>query len=145
MLRERRGKKEKKGKKTKGMSTSLAGRLCRLAKGKGKVKVKHTQPHKPRVHLRAHTGTSRPLFSRPALALCVLRPASAAGLINWPFHLVDAHCICAPAVCVAASASLRVCMCACTRVCVCARESFWVHCLSCEVFGFLTEGCCHSL
>lgn len=50
-----------------------------------------------------------------------------------------------------ALSSRRCALCQCVRVyldlwvhaCVCA--SAWVHCLSCEVFGFLTEGCCHSL
>lgn len=82
--------------------------------------------------VRAHTHKRRnilPSFSRPALAPYVLGPASAPALINWPFHLVDVHCV-------------SVFLCSWTTVCVCV--CVWVRCLSLEVFGTLTEGC-HSL
>lgn len=71
-----------------------------------------------------------PSFPRPALAPYVLRPASAAGLINWPFHLVDVH-------------RVNVFVCSLTTQCVCACAR--VRRLSRDVFGCLTEGCCHSL
>lgn len=77
-------------------------------------------------------------FYRPVLTLYVLGPALAGGLINWPFHLVDVHCV-------SGFVCIWNCECMHSCVCVCVCTSAWVHCLSCEVFGFLTEGCCHSL
>lgn len=60
-------------------------------------------------------------FSRPILALNILRLASAGDLINCPFHLVDVHCVSGSVVCV--HSDLWVC------ACVCAPA--WVHCRSC--------------
>lgn len=60
----------------------------------------------------SHTnGHILPTFSRLILALCVLWPALAGGLINWPFHLVDAHCV-------SGFVRIWICECMCVRMCV---------------------------
>lgn len=69
----------------------------------GKKRTSHTTLH---THLHRHI---LPSFSRPVLALYVLRPALAGGLINWPFHLVDVHCV---------TGFVYIWICECMRVCV---------------------------
>lgn len=96
----------------------------------------HKVTHKRRARERERHILSS--FYRPVLTLGVLRPALAGGLINWSFHLVNVHCV-------SGFVCIWICECTPAYVCVRARTSAWVHCLSCEVFGFLTEGCCHCL
>ena len=81
----------------------------------------------PNTHTHTHTHTQRhilPSFCRPVLALYVLRPASAGGLINWPFHLVDVHCV-SGFVCIRFCERTLVCACVCVRVCLGTLSELW--------------------
>lgn len=72
-------------------------------------------------HTHTHTHFLPPFF-RPVLALSILGRAWAAGLINWPFHVVGVHRV-------SGFVGISFLVCPWLRVLACAR----VHCLSREV------------
>lgn len=63
-------------------------------------------------------------FYRPVLTLYVLGPALAGGLINWPFHLVDVHCV-SGFVCIWICECMHSYVCVCMHVCLGTLSELW--------------------